>query len=82
MTKDASRGPAEDSNWVGMSFWVWSSLSMIGGCKLDGATYEVNLAFSILLHLKSEGCIQIAYGIFDKKECLMRPFGFVVLFGC
>ena len=22
ITSDASRGPAEDSNWVGMSFWV------------------------------------------------------------
>ena len=44
-------------------------------------TYEVNLALPIFLHLKSEGCIELALGIFDKKERLMRPFSFGVLSG-
>lgn len=57
MTKDASRGPAEESSWVGRSFWVWSSLSMTEGCKLEWATYEVYFALSIVLHLKSKRCI-------------------------
>lgn len=81
MTKDASRGPLEDSNGVGRSFWV-CSLLMAEGCLVNWETYELDLALSVFLYLECEGCIQFALRIFDKKECLMRPFGFVVLFGC
>ena len=32
MTKEASRGPVEESNWVGRSFWVYSRLLMAQDC--------------------------------------------------
>ena len=43
MTRDASRGAVEDSNWIGRSFWVYSSVSMADAACLHGKQTSTNL---------------------------------------
>ena len=44
------------------------------------ATYDIDFAFSILFYTDHKGCIQVARGILEAQERLVRTFDLFFLF--
>jgi len=56
-------------------------VSACEACRLQLKTHQLYFALPVLFHLESKGCFQATLRIFNMKEGLMRPLGFVVLLG-